>query len=164
MATEGKWRLKVNWRACCIFELALLGVAGWSGNRPYTILKTWLTVDAQVTKGQVTHYLSRAGTKYQPEIEFRYKVNEKEYLAPSSSIHSSSGDIELKRKVESYAPGTIHAVRYNPGNPNDIRSDAGYTFGLFSLPISFGAFGLFITALGIRVLAASRGAVEREAV
>ncbi len=142
--------------------LVFLGVTGFTGNRQYTILKSWPTVEAEVTQSRVSHYQSTSSrssstsTMYQAEIEFRYTVGGKQYVTPATSDYSSSSYTEMKHKVDFYAPGTRHAIRYNPADPNDIRFDVGYNLGFFLLPFIFGILGLVFGSVGAGLLLAWR--------
>ena len=57
--------------------LDLLAGAGWKSSRQYTIIKSWPTVEAEVTKSRVDDYQSHDSnrytttTLYKAEIEFR---------------------------------------------------------------------------------------------
>ena len=162
MATEGKGVLKLVGGIFVVVGLALLGAASWAGNRQYTILKSWPTIEAQVTRSRVTSGRDSDGTAmYNTEIEFRYTVKGKEYITPAASPYSSSSTREMKRKVDKYAPSTFHSIRYNPADPNDIRFDVGYNFGFFFLPVLFGGMGVVFTVVSLVLLAASRTAASQ---
>lgn len=132
----------------------LMGVGGWTGNRQYTIVKSWPTVTATVTKSEVTHSTSHGSdrrtntTMYQTEIEFRYTLNGKEYLTPASSNYSSSSYPEMKRKADAFPPGSTRSIRYNPSDPNDIRFDAALTPGFFLITLITGGLGVVFTLVG----------------
>ncbi len=135
----------------------LLSIAGWTGNRQYTILKTWPTVEAEVTQSRVTTGRDSEGTTmYGTQIEFRYTVNGKEFTTPASSSYRSSSYTEMKGKANRYAPGTRHPIRYHPSNPDDIRFDVGYSFGFFFLPVLLGGIGIVFGGLGVTLLYVSR--------
>lgn len=137
--------------------LILLGVGAWSGHRQYTILKSWPEVQGEVVNSQLVHYRDSEGdSMYKAAIDFRYTVNEQEYTVPSSSSHSSSSYNDMKGKVDTYAPGTRHPVRYNPADPRDMRFDVGYNFGFFFLPVLLGGMGIVFTGVSIALLFASR--------
>ena len=151
MAAEGKVSSRLVGVIFALVGFMLLGLARWTTMKQYAILKTWPAVDAQVTKSRVTRFQSHSRhpmPMYKAEIEFRYAVNGKEYLASSSTL-GSSNERESERKIEDYAPGTMHAIRYNPGNPNDIRFDVGYTFAFFFGTIIYGGMGLLFAAVGM---------------
>lgn len=139
--------------------LPSLGVGLWMGNIQYTILKTWPTVDAEVIKSQV-NYVGRSSSprtglsssRYEAEIEFRYTVGGKEYIARSTPGYRTSRYSLMKHIVDAYAPGTRHPIRYNPEYPRIIFFNAGYNFGFFFLPIMFGGMGLLFTGIGLITL------------
>jgi len=140
-----------------LIGLGSLAGAGFAGSHQYTILKKWPTVDAEVARSELSHHQETFGkshtptTVYQAQIEFRYAVNGNQYTTPAASNFSTSNYAEMKQKVDTYAPGTHHPIRYNPANPNDISYDAGFTFGFFLGPLIFGIVGLGFTTLGAAV-------------
>lgn len=162
MDPQGKRVFKIVGGVFTPVGLALLGFGLWTGNRQVTIMKTWPTVDAEVTKSDVTRGRDREGTTmYGVEIEFRYTVNGKDYATPSSAGYRSSSYTEMKGKADAYAPGTRHPVRYNPSDPSDIRFDVGYNFGFFFLPVLLSGMGLIFGGVGSGLLLASRSALKQ---
>lgn len=136
--------------------LILLGVGGWIGNRQFTILKSWPTVEAEVTRSRVTHYLGRGSTlMYEVEIDFRYVIDGKQFLTPSTPGYANSDYTAMKRIADSFGPGTRHMIRCNPADSNDIRMNAGYNFGFFLLPILMGGMGLLFAGIGVALLVVS---------
>jgi hypothetical protein len=137
--------------------IIMLALAGWAGNRQYTILKTWPSVDAEVTRSEVTRGTDSEGTAmYGTEIDFRYTVAGREFNTPGSSSYRSSSYREMKGKADKYAPGTRHSILYNPSDPAEIHFEAGYNLSFFFLPVILGAMGLVFAGLGAGVLWASR--------
>ena len=140
-----------------LLGLGLLTGAWFTASHRYTIVKKWPTVDAEVTRSELTHHQETFGknntptTVYQAQIEFRYTVGGKSYTSPTGLDYSSSNFVGMKLKVDTYAPGTHHPIRYNPANPNDIRYDAGFTFGFFLVPLILGISGLGFTLVGAAV-------------
>jgi hypothetical protein len=140
-----------------LLGLGLLTGAYFLGSHRYTIVKKWPTVDAEVTHSEVTHHQETIGTHnrlttvYQAQIDFRYTLGGKSYTSPTGSDYSTSNFAEMKLKVDTYAPGTHHPIRYNPENPNDISYDAGFTFGFFLAPLVLGIVGLGFTLVGAAV-------------
>ena len=138
-----------------LLGLGLLAGAWFTAQRQYTILKKWPTVDAQVARSELTHHQHQfandasSTTVYEAHIDFRYTVDGKQYTSPTGSNYSTSDYASMKHKVDIYAPGTHHPLRYNPDNPNDIRFDAGYTFGFFLTPLILGGAGLIATSIGV---------------
>ncbi len=132
-----------------------LAVGFWTGNRQYTILKSWPTVEAEVTKSEVKQHLdsgsgsSGSTVMYQTFIEFRYTLNGKEYLTPSDAGYSTSSYPQMKRLADKFSPGTRHVIKYNPADPNDVYFNAEYSFGFFLLPVVFGGVGLIFCIVAI---------------
>lgn len=163
MTTEGS-RSAFRWVGGIFMAvgLVLLGIGGWVGHRQFTILKSWPTVEAEVTKSRVTDYLShdsdhnRDTTMYQVEVEFQYAIDGKQFLTPSTPGYSNSDYPSMKRIADSFGPGTRHIIRYNPADPNDIRMNAGYNFGFFFLPILMGGMGIVFTGIGVALVVVSR--------
>ncbi len=140
----------------------LLAAGAWVGHRQYTIVATWPSVDAEVTSSRVIHGRDTKGSAmYGAEIEFRYTVRGRERRTPSSLAYETSSYRSVKRKVDQYAPGTVHPIRYNPANPDDIRFDAGYNFGFFLFPVILGGMGALFAGIGIAGLVVSRKAQAR---
>ena len=139
--------------------LILVVVGGGIGNHQYTILKSWPTVEATVTRSHVRRYLSQRGRMmYQAEIDFQYTVDGKAFDTLAGPGYSTSSYAGMKSIVDEFAPRTRHLVRYNPADPNDVRMNAGYSFGFFLLPLMLGGMGVFFAALGIIMRIASRSA------
>jgi hypothetical protein len=137
--------------------IIMLALAGWFGNRQYSILKTWPSVEAEVARSEVTRGRDSEGnTTYGTEIEFRYRVNGREFRTPSSSSYRSSSYKTMKEKADEYSPGTRHSILYNPSDPADVRFDAGYNLGFFFLPAILGGMGLVFAGLGVVFLWVSR--------
>jgi hypothetical protein len=140
-----------------LIGLGFLAGAWFIASHQYTILKKWPTVDAEVARSELRHHQETIGknntrsTVYQAQIEFRYAVGGKQYTTPAGSNYSTSNYAEMAQKVDTYAPGTHHPIRYNPANPNDICFDAGFTFGFFLVPLIFGGVGLVFTLIGAAV-------------
>ena len=161
MPSGGKLVFRLVGGVFFVIGLGLLGGTYYAGNRQYTILKSWPTAEAEVTRSEVVSYRDNQGTTmHRAAIDFRYTVNGKEYSVPSSSSYSSSSYSEMQGKVEKYAPGTRHTIKYNPANPSDMRFDVGYNFGFFFIPFILGVIGLPFTLIGGVLLVVSRKLVE----
>jgi hypothetical protein len=161
MVMQGKGLFKLVGAIFTVVGLGLLAGATWSGNRQYTILKTWPTVEAEVAKSEVVSYRDNEGTTmYWAAIDFRYSVNGKEYIVPSSSSYSSSSYNSVRKGVDEYAPGTRHRIHYNPTDPHDMRYEVGYNFGFFFLPVLLGGMGIVFAGLGGLLLYLSRSEQE----
>ncbi len=133
------WVLKIIGAFCLFITLCFLAGSAFSCHRQYTILTKWSTVDAQVTRSELlshwTTFTHGGRTRvYQAHIELQYTVDGKQYLATVGTEYSSSDRAEMQRKVDAYAPGTRHPIRYNSEKPGDARYDAAYSFRFFMTP------------------------------
>jgi hypothetical protein len=142
--------------------LALLISSVWFARNQQRIIQTWRRAEAQVVRSRVTSstsYERNRGanvTTYLAVIEFHYNVDGKFFDTPASSRISTSNYASVKRQVDTYAPGTFHTILYNPKDPNDIRFDAGYTWGFFFLPLLFGGMGVIFGGVGFTLSFLSR--------
>ncbi|HLY60174.1 MAG TPA: DUF3592 domain-containing protein [Terriglobia bacterium] len=135
-----------------VLGLGLLTGAYFVGRRQYNILKHWPKVDATVTQSSVTTGRDPDGTTmFGTQIEFRYVVNDKEYKTPATSSYKTSSYTEMKRQADIFAPGTTHALLYDPADPNDVRYDAGYNFSFFLAPVILGGMGVVFAGVGALV-------------
>ncbi|HET7842205.1 MAG TPA: DUF3592 domain-containing protein [Terriglobia bacterium] len=147
--------------------LMMLGGAGWAGYHQYAIVKHWPIVDAVVTQSRLTSHQSTSTdsdnrtsttTQYSVEIEFRYTADGREYTTPTKTSYSTNVYSVMKKKADEYAPGTHHAIHYNPENPNAVEFDVGLNFGFLFLPILLGFMGIVFSGVGGGLLAAARKA------
>jgi Protein of unknown function (DUF3592) len=153
-----------------LIGLAFLAGAAYSAYGRYNILKHWPSVDAQVTQSRLASHQeivngkngSSTTTVYTPQIEFRYALDGKEYTTPANASYSSNNYADMKQKVDIYAAGTRHAIRYNPANPNDIRYDVAASFDYYMMPVIFGGVGLvaFLIGLGLFLLGRAMGSAK----
>jgi len=155
MAQFGTSRDKSGSVVAVIFFLAGLGLLTggfFSGRSQYNILKNWPKVDATVAKSEITTGHDNDNTAmYGAEFEFRYTVRGKEYQTPASSGYKTSSYKEMKHTVDIFAPGTQHALLYDPADPSEIRWDAGYNFSFFLVPICLGGMGIIFAGVGVLV-------------
>ncbi len=148
---------KIYGSVCIAVGLGALVGGGWMANRQYAIARSWPVVDAQVTRSELARYPGSQGNyKYKAVVEFRNVVNGKAYVSPASSSYGSSSYAEMKRQVDSNAPGTLRSIRYNPADPNAIRFDVGFSVGFFILPLIFCGIGLVFGAVGFAFLKSPR--------
>jgi hypothetical protein len=143
--------------------VGMLGGAWWTGKRQYTILKTWPSVDAVVTKSEVISYRDSEGkSMHRAAVEFRYTVNGREYVTPTVTETATSSYSEMSGKVTTYSPGSHHSILYNPADPRDIRFGFGYNFDTFFVTGILGLFGVVFTPVGFGILFFMRPGRQRE--
>ncbi len=129
--------------------LGLLGAAGYTGYRRYTILKTWPSVEAVVLESELYHHRNDFVKKSGRTVLFGYTVNGREYKSLfSSSVVSRSYKAEQKY-AEKYAPGSHHSIRYDPENPSNTRFEVGYNMRFLFVPVLLGFMGIVFSGLGL---------------
>ncbi len=157
LATSQTWRLAGGFIAA--LGILFFSIGSWKAYSDYRVVKTWLAADAQVAGNRVRQY-RRSSSKntstevYEVTVEFRYAVEGKEFVSPSSEEFSSPGDSRQARAQ--YAPGTRHEIRYNPGDPNDIRFNVRPEDFSIAMECIFPGMGLLFAGIGATVLYASR--------
>jgi hypothetical protein len=87
-------------------------------------------------------------------VEFRYAVERKEFVSPSSEEFSSPETAQQERAR--YAPGSRHEIRYNPRDPNDIRFNVSPADFSIAMECIFPGMGLLFAGIGATVLYVSR--------
>jgi len=132
-----------------ILGLGFLSGAVYAGRRPYAIVKTWPTVEAQVVESELYRERTSLVIKSGRKVVFRYQVGGKDYTTVASSSYTFRSYKGMRELGEKYAPGTHHAIRYNPEEPSEIRFEAGYNLGTFFLPLFLGFLGVLFTGLGV---------------
>lgn len=133
--------------------LVLLGLAAWLFEERREILNTWPEIQAEVTHSEITDSRSDEATAmYSALYIFRYTVNGREYISKDTPGYSTSSYSSMGEKVQKYAPGTRHVIRYDPKNPGKIRIEVGYNLTTFGIPLMVTAMGLIFGGLGLGVV------------
>jgi hypothetical protein len=143
--------------AFLVAGLGLLGGAGYSGYRRYTILKSWPSVEALVLDSELYRHRNDFMRKSGRTVLFGYTVNGEEYKSFVSSPYVSRSYKVQQEFAEKYAPGSRHSIRYNPENPNDIRFEVGYGIRFFFWPVLLGFMGVVFSGLGVVMMLVFRG-------
>jgi hypothetical protein len=137
--------------------IILLGVAAWFFEQRREILNTWPETQAEVTHSEITYSRSKSGgSMYSAVYVFRYHVKGRDYITKDDPGYSTSSYSSMEEKVQKYAPGTRHPIRYNPANPEEIRIEAGYNLSTFGIPLGVAAMGLVFAGVGLGVLRGGR--------
>jgi Protein of unknown function (DUF3592) len=150
------------------FFLILLGLGGLLaiglGGTSFYITRNWVKADAVVTRNWTTSQAvsrrSSEGNGPEPRetilhIEFRYKVNGREFVAPVTNTYGEDKGYLVHGDVNIYSPGSAHAVYYNPARPNEIVLGKGSSLSLLVL-IALGAGTQIFTFVGWRLILRSR--------
>lgn len=88
--------------------------------------QSWPQTEATVSQSRIASYKTGGtngnptSTYYAMKIEFRYRVNGREYLAPITAGDGARSRAHLEPILPTFAPGTHHPIHYNPDNPKAI--------------------------------------------
>lgn len=80
---------------------------------------SWPQAQATITRFEIVEdYLGRRLPSYQPKVEYRFSVDGKDYSGSrlAFGVHSSEIRSEIEELGVKYAPGTQHAVYYDPAD------------------------------------------------
>ncbi len=154
-----------------LIGLTMLGLSGWELIDRLVILRTWPEVQAEVIRSKMfshvvtserqerdssdrsrTRTVRTNTTMYGAQLELRYTVNGQEYKTSTSAGYETSDAGTMNDLVERYAPGTRHAIRYEPSNPGNIRIEVGNNLVFFGLPLFAGIMGTIVTGFGALLL------------
>ncbi len=117
-----------------IFNLRALFIANSSKNWPSTTGEI-LSSDLDITKS-----ISESDKLYNPKIEYRYVINNKEYISQriyfGSSTSSSFKKAKSIRIVEKYTKGQKVKVFYNPMNSSESILERGVKSEVISLLVA----------------------------
>lgn len=132
---------------------ALIG-AFFLARKQLDILNAWPEVAAEVLNSEVTTHRDSDdnSTTYGVRIEFSFFLNGKAYAPVADRGFTTSVHSSMQRVADTFAPGTQHTIRYNPGNPADVRFNAAYSLEFFGVPVFVGAFGVIFLFVGGLVL------------
>ncbi len=139
--------LRVISLACLIFFLAGLLFAIPPFWQQMKVLRHWPAADATVVHSTVVPLRTDSGqTLYDMLLVLSYQVDGRPYVSSVSSLHQSTHYERKKKQADRFHPGSHTEVRYNPGDPRDVRIQAGYNVHFFAVPVFIsglaGIFGL----------------------
>lgn len=137
--------------------LILLASGVLLGLGQLAVLTSWPVAEAQVTSSRV---LYQDGS-YQPEAEFRYTVDGRQYVARTLLVSGLSGYPHAKGIADRYSPGTRHAIRYDARRPEQIVANAGYTLNFFRRPFLVVVMGGIVLFLGWWLFLRTRAAPRK---
>jgi hypothetical protein len=100
------------------------------------VLRTWPAADAQVLRSEVVPLRTDSGQMlYDTLLVLAYQVNGRAYVSSVGSLHQSTHYERKKKQADRFPPGSRTEVRYNPGDPADLRIQAGYNVHFFAVPV-----------------------------
>jgi hypothetical protein len=139
--------------------LSLMVAGIWAGRQLHIVWNIWPSTDGVVVRGAVEQVLqvpyAKGGMpiyRYTPKIEFRYTVSGRTYTTEAPSVYTTDTyEKAAANLVRMYAPGTHHPIRYNPGDPRDIRFGI-IEFGSLAFSFLLLISGVVLSAVGLKSL------------
>jgi hypothetical protein len=129
--------------------LAFLTVAVVMGMARYRVVTSWPEVEGVVTRSEVGEKRSVSGQRsFEPQVEVQYTVEGREYRE-SAVFDGTRNYASARRTVERNPVGERRVVRYNPGNPRDVRVEGGFSFESLIIPFVLGCLGAVFSPLGL---------------
>ena len=154
--------LRVIAVACLIFFLIGLLFAVPPFIQQMKVLRRWPSADAQVIHSDVVPLRTDSGQMlYDTLLVLSYQVDGRPYVSSVGSLHQSTSYERKKKQAERFPPGSHTEVRYNPGDPRDIRIQAGYNVHFFAVPVFISGVAAIFGVLGLVFLLISRRRPER---
>src|SRR5512135_2042925 len=117
------------------------------------ILLRWPGTQARVVDAEVVTIPTASGEKlFNTALEFEFEAHGDRfrggYVFPHASVHR-----EPKEKLAAQYPvGSMHAIRFNPADPRDIRIKVGYNVEFFVIPVFVSGMGLICAVIGAGIL------------
>jgi len=93
-------------------------------------------------------FRQQRGQLFDSRIAFRYLVDGRAYTNATTYGVASSNRDGVRVRIDAFAPGTSHPIRYRPGDPNVIRFDLDNWWATFGLALALMA----LMAMGARFL------------
>jgi hypothetical protein len=112
----------------------LAGLLAW---HQYRIMTTWRSVDAVVTKVDLTTTTGTSHppiTSYSARFSFRYTAGGRVYESAADLGYSSSIRSDIEHWMSQMPVGFHQRIRYDPNNPTTISLAADYTLRSFAVP------------------------------
>jgi len=137
----------------------LLVIGGWLFRADAAVQRDWGVVSAEVIDAEVVTSAAgysggrqQRGRLFDSRIAFRYLVNGRAYTNATTYGVASSDLDGVRARIEAFAPGTSHPIRYRPGDPNVIRFDLDNWWATFGLDVALMAMGALFLAAGAVVV------------
>ncbi len=137
----------------CI-ALMILGsgfaIWGWALIMDARASLSWPTATGTVTTSSVTSYYSQNKKMYSTDIQYTYKVNDRNYSSDQISLgdHSSSSSSGMKKLVNKYPVGKTITVYYDPTNKSKALLEPGPVIITY-VPFVFGILAIISGLLAL---------------
>jgi hypothetical protein len=126
------------------------------------VLRSWPAADARVVRSEVVPLRTdSAQMLYDTLLVLDYQADGRPYLSRVGSLHQSTSYERKKKQAERFPPGSRTEVRYNAGDPRDIRIQAGYNVHFFLIPVFIGGVTAIFGLLALLFFLIARRGRER---
>jgi hypothetical protein len=150
--------LRVIAVACLVFFLIGLLFAVPPFIEQMKVLRSWPSADAQVVRSEVVPLRTDSGQMlYDTRFVLAYQVDGRPYV---SSVGSLSYE-RKKKQAERFPAGSHTEVRHNPGDPTDVRIQAGFNVHFFAVPVFISGVAAIFGLLALLFFLVSRRGRER---
>ena len=154
--------LRVIAVACLVFFLIGLLFAVPPFIEQMKVLRSWPSADAQVLRSEVVPLLTDSGQMlYDTRLVLAYQVDGRSYVSSVGSLHQSTSYERKKKQAERFPAGSHTEVRHNPGDPTDVRIQAGFNVHFFAVPVFISGVAAIFGLLALLFFLVSRRGRER---
>lgn len=113
----------------------------------WRILRTWPEAQARVVRSEVVTMPTASGELYNTALEFEFDAHGERYRGGYVFPHASVNRAAKVKIAGQYPIGSLHAIRFNPEEPNDIRIHVGYNVDYFVVPVFISGLGMMAAAI-----------------
>ena len=132
--------------ACLLFGLASIALAIPFVLKQYSVVRDWPSTMASVRASEVLE-TTVSGTKmWVTRFELSYEVGDKIQLTTVNAYRRGNDYEIVKDAAARFPAGSQALIRYNPGNPAEVRLDTDHPRRYYQLPIALGVTGAVFAA------------------
>lgn len=117
-----------------------LGLSGWLAHQQWIKVAQWPRANATLIGNDISGMGGR--------LVFRYNANRRQFTGSELRWGSEK---KMRATLESYRPGTVHQISYDPSDPSEVNTILTHGWDSFSGPAIFAAFCLLLILGGIVV-------------
>ena len=149
--------------ACLIVFVLFLILSALLALEQIRILRSWPVRQALVTRSEVVMApAGRHGQIYSAHIGIAYVVDGQPVTTELVSFQSEDYQQTARRAAE-FPIGSQHAIRYDPRDPKQVRTGAGWNPRFFAVPLITLACGALFGLLAAGLFTAARWSGARRA-
>jgi hypothetical protein len=118
--------------------MILLGVSSWLAWDEWISVARWPRANAVL----ISKDISNVGAR----LVFQYEIGG---LRVTGVGFRWGSKLTMRNALESYEPGTVQTISYDPQDPGEVEPILGDSWGLFKAPAVLAAFSILLIAAGI---------------